>query len=202
MAGSSRQAQNRSHDGFRLGTQLHDRRMNTAFERGVLPVPSRATRMPLAFMGLAMTLPAMAAPPTFVGSELPPRPSDCSVAVGAVLGDPNAPNHLAYEHLKCGDRDLVLLLRFIEHREGKPHFVVVDEVEPLVTPWQRLLDTLTCSPVTEGGGDVIAVGTLSRVTERKLVAYDLTFAWRFDLSAEKIQPIAPTEVSCQWINVD
>jgi hypothetical protein len=124
------------------------------------------------------------------------------VAAGAVLGDPDKPNHLAYEHWKCGTREIVLLLRFIERREGKPHSVVVDEIEPLIAPYQRLMDILTCSPVTEGGGNVIAVGTLSRVTDRQLVAYDVTFAWRFDLSAEKIQPIAPTEVSCEWRNVD
>ena len=158
--------------------------------------------MAIAVTGLAVTVPAIAAPPTFVGSEMPPRPSDCSVAVGAVLGDPNEPNHLAYEHLKCGNREIVLLLRFIERRDGKAHFIVVDEVEPLIAPWQRLMDILTCSPVTEGGGQVIAVGTLSRVTDRRLVAYDLTFAWRFDLSAEKIQPIPPSEVSCEWRNVD
>jgi hypothetical protein len=152
--------------------------------------------------GLAMTLPGIAAPLTFVGSELPPRPSDCSVAAGGVLGDPDQPNHLAYEHLQCGNRELVLLLRFIERRDGKARFVVVDEIEPLIAPWQRLMDSLTCSPVTEGDGDVLAVGTLSRVTEGRLAAYDLTLAWRFDLRAEKIQPIAPTEVSCEWRNVD
>ena len=119
-----------------------------------------------------------------------------------MLGGPDQSNHLAYEHWKCGDREIVLLLRFIERREGKAHSLVVDQVEPPIAPYQRLMGTLMCSPVTEGTGDVIAVGTLSRVTDRKLVAYDLTFAWRFDLSAEKIQPIAPTEVSCEWINVD
>jgi hypothetical protein len=119
-----------------------------------------------------------------------------------VLFDPDEPNNLSYEHLKCGDRELVLLLRLIERREGRPHFLVVDQVEPLIAPYQRLMDTLMCSPVAEGGGNVIAVGTLSRVTARKLVAYDLTFAWRFDLIAEKIQPIPPDEVSCEWTNVD
>jgi hypothetical protein len=122
--------------------------------------------------------------------------------VGAVLGDPDEPNNLAYEHLKCGDRELVLLMRFIERREGKAHFLVVDEIEPSVAPFQRLMDILMCSSVAEGGGDVIAVGTLSRVTDGMLVAYDLTSAWRFDLSAEKIQPIAPTEVACKWRNED
>jgi hypothetical protein len=124
------------------------------------------------------------------------------VAAGAVLGDADKPNNLAYEHLKCGNRDLVLLVRLIERREGEPHFLVVDQVEPFIAPYQRLMDILMCSPVAEGGGNVIAVGTLSRVTARRLVAYDLTFAWRFDLSAEKIQPIPPNEVSCEWTDVD
>lgn len=176
--------------------------MTAAPEQAALLFRSIALRMGIAFMGLAITVPAIAAPPSFVGSEIPPRPSDCSVAAGAVLGDPDRPNHLAYEHWTCGNREIVLLLRFIERREGKPHSLVVDQVEPFVAPYQRLMDTLMCSPVTEGAGDVFAVGTLSRVTDKKLVAYDLTFAWRFDLSAEKIQPIAPTEVSCEWINVD
>lgn len=171
-------------------------------EQAALLLRSIALRMGVAFMGLAMTVPAIAAPPSFVGSVIPPRPSDCSAAAGAVLGGPDQSNHLAYEHWKCGDREIVLLLRFIERREGKAHSLVVDQVEPPIAPYQRLMGTLMCSPVTEGTGDVIAVGTLSRVTDRKLVAYDLTFAWRFDLSAEKIQPIAPTEVSCEWINVD
>jgi hypothetical protein len=149
-----------------------------------------------------MTVPAIAVPPSFVGSEIPPRPSDCSVGAGAVLGDPDKPNNLSYEHLKCGDRELVLLLRLVERREGRPHFLVVDQVEPFIAPYQRLMNTLMCSPVVEGGGYVIAVGTLSRVTAGKLVAYDLTYAWRFDLSAEKIQPVPPDEVSCEWTNVD
>jgi hypothetical protein len=46
-----------------------------------------------------------------------------------------------------------------------------------------------------GIGDVIAVGTLSRVTDSELVAFDLTAAWRFELSAEEIRPIAPSDVS-------
>jgi hypothetical protein len=124
------------------------------------------------------------------------------VAVGAVLGDPDQPNHLGYEHWKCGDRELVLLLRFVERREGKPLSLVVDQVEPIIAPYQRLMDTLMCSLVAEGGGNVIAVGTLSRVTARKLVAFDLTFAWRFNLSAQKIEPIPPDKVSCEWTDVD
>jgi hypothetical protein len=157
--------------------------------------------MAVAFTGFAVTLPTIAAPPTFVGSEMPPRPSGCSVAAGGVLSDSNEPDSLSFEHLKCGDREIVLLLRLIDRRDGKPHFVVVDEVEPLIAPYQRLMHTLMCSP-TEGVGHVIAVGTLSRVTDRKFVAYDLTLAWRFDLNAERIRPISPSEVFCEWSNVD
>jgi len=144
---------------------------------------------------------ADAAPPTLMGTEVPPYPSDCSVAEGAVLGS-GPPYSLSYSHLICGSRELVLLKRLIERRDGKAYSVVVDEVELLIPPGQRLLGILMCSRVPEGADQVIAIGTFSKLTEREFRAYDLTYAWRFDLSAEEIQPIAPGDVSCEWENVD
>ena len=126
-------------------------------EQAALLLRSIALRMGVAFMGLAMTVPAIAAPPSFVGSVIPPRPSDCSAAAGAVLGGPDQSSHLAYEHWKCGDREIVLLLRFIERREGKAHSLVVE-------PSRAAYCTL---PTADGYFDVFAGDGRHRGCDRR-----------------------------------
>jgi hypothetical protein len=113
---------------------------------------------------------------------------------------------LNYEHLICGSDEIVVFLRDIEHRDGVAKWDVIDEVRLSIPPGQRLWGVLMCSRVHPEGDAVFAVGTFVKVAEtrvmRRFEADKVTQAWRFDLEAERIEPIAASEVSCGWDSYD
>jgi hypothetical protein len=144
---------------------------------------------------------SIAAPASFVGLSLPPYPTDCKVGEGAVLGS-GPPYRLGYEHLICGSGEVVVLLRLIDQRDGKPYWKVLDEVQLPISPGQRMMGVLTCSRVAKGSEPVFALGILRNVNGARFVGENVTHAWRFDLDAERIEPIPPGEVSCEEENDD
>jgi hypothetical protein len=148
---------------------------------------------------------SIAAPPTFVGLQLPPYPSDCKVGEGAVLGS-GPPYRLGYEHLICGSDEIVVFLRVIEHRDSVARWDVIDEVWLSIPAGQRMWGVLKCSRVHHDGDAVFAVGTFVKVADtrvmRRFEADNVTQAWRFDLEAERIEPIAASDVSCGWDSYD
>ena len=144
---------------------------------------------------------SIAAPATFVGLSLPPYPTDCKVGEGAVLGW-GPPYLRGYEHLICGSREFVVFMRLLEQRDGKPYWTVVDEVQLPLSPGQRMMGVLTCSRPAKSGDQVFALGILRNVSGARFVGENVTHAWRFDLEAERIEPISPNEVSCEEENED
>jgi hypothetical protein len=148
---------------------------------------------------------SVAAPPTFVGLQIPPYPSDCRVGEGAVLG-PGPPYRLSYEHLLCGSDEAIILLRLVEHRDGVRYAEVIDEVFLSIPPEQQLLGGLMCSRARKSDEVVLAVGALKTTVDtgviKRFVADAVAQAWRFDLEAERIEPIPSSDVSCGWETYD
>jgi hypothetical protein len=154
-----------------------------------------------------------AAPPNLVGLETPPYPAGYeNIGGGLFFNDHNhAYTHLCYgkmihaaPHLisRCEGQDVVVLQKFIERREKKAYFKVLDEVQLPKMPAERyVLAVPQCSSVSYKDENILAIGRMEEIKDG-LVSKDISHAWRFNLQTGKIEPISIHDVICEGDNPD
>lgn len=150
-----------------------------------------------------------AAPESFIGREIPPSPVDCADKGGGILNpDYKYKNVLdrdyvyADHNLLCNGYEIVLLKRFVEYREKKPYWNVIDELRlPLLKYGRTVLERGFCQSSQYAESEIFAVGIWGPTREdNSSVAKKISHAWRFNLKEGKIQPIPTTSITCKREN--
>jgi len=148
-----------------------------------------------AFLFLTQT----AAQSSFIGKEIPPIPNECQSRESGILG---ASDKFAYSFLFCEGEYVVLLEKFVDRRERKAFWVVLDELHiPNDSSGQKPLSVLLCQSTEYKGEYVFALGVWKELVS-SYEAVNISNAWRFNLEKGKIETIGTKGMSCTLDKVD
>ena len=144
---------------------------------------------------------AWAAPESFTGREIPPIPVGCEDKGGGIL---DRDDKYADHYLLCNGYEIILLERFVERREKKAYWNVIDELRlPLLKHGRTVLSRPLCQSSKYSESAILAVGIWGPTREdNSFVAKEISNAWRFNLKEGKIQPIPTNSVICEGENAD
>lgn len=150
-------------------------------------------------LAVLLTLVSTAAHSSLIGKVIPPVPNECQSRESAMLG----PSHqFAYSFLICEGEYVVLLQKFVDRREKKAYWVVLDELRiPNHGSGQEPLGVPFCQHNEHKGEYVFALGVWKE-SVNSYEAVDILNAWRFNLESGKIETINPKGMSCSLDKVD
>lgn len=138
--------------------------------------------------------------PSFIGKEIPPTPSQCTLWEGGMIG---ATDSFAFEVLFCESQQVLLLQKFIERRGKMAYFRVVDEVRmPIKSSEPQFLEIPLCSSKSHPGEAIAATGTWHNLADGSFIGTDITKAWWLNAKLQKLVSIPVGDVTCEGEAVD
>ena len=128
----------------------------------------------LPFLVAFLFLTQIAAQSSFIGKEIPPIPNGCQSRESGTLGPSDK---YAYSFLFCEGEYVVLLQKFVDRRERKAFWTVLDELRiPIHGSGQKPLSALLCQSTERKGEYVFALGVWKELVS-SYEAVNITNAW-------------------------